>query len=208
MLKYIIILAAGYLLGSISSAVLLSRFFYHADVRTLGSGNAGATNAARVYGMGMGLATLACDGLKTAVAMYLGLWLGGETGFALAGAACMVGHCWPVFFRFRGGKGISVGAIMSLLIDWRVAVGLIVVFFAVFAFTRTVSVCSVTVAVLLPVFAIGFELLLHDIGLPRCILAVFAGTIAVWQHRSNLRRLARGEEAKFTPGKRPSKENQ
>ncbi len=203
MLNYFIIAVAGYLLGSISSAVLLSRYFYKTDVRTLGSGNAGATNAARVYGMGMGVATLFCDGLKTAAAMYLGLWLGGELGFALAGAACMVGHCWPVFFRFRGGKGISVGAIMALLIDWRVFLGLIVVFFAVFAFTRTVSLCSVTVAVLLPVLALGFQLICSDIGWPRCVLSVFAGTIAVWQHRSNLKRLARGEEAKFTPGKRP-----
>ena len=106
MLKYILLLAAGYLLGSISSAVILSRYLYKTDVRTLGSGNAGATNAARVYGMGMGLATLVCDGLKTAASMYLGLLLGGEVGFALAGAACVVGHCWPVFFRFRGGKGV------------------------------------------------------------------------------------------------------
>lgn len=205
MLNYIIIIAAGYLLGSISSAVLLSRYFYKTDVRSLGSGNAGATNAARVYGMGMGVATLFCDGLKTAASMYLGLWLGGELGFALAGAACMVGHCWPVFFRFRGGKGISVGAIIALLIDWRVFLGLIVVFFAVFAFTRTVSICSVTVAVLLPVLTLSFQLICSDIGWPRCILAVFAGTLAVWQHRSNLKRIARGEEAKFTPGKRPHK---
>jgi glycerol-3-phosphate acyltransferase PlsY len=171
----------------------------------MGSGNAGATNAARVYGMGMGLGTLACDALKTTAAMYLGLWLGGETGFALAGAACLIGHCWPVFFRFRGGKGVSVGAIMSLLIDWRVFIGLLVVFFAVFALKRTVSLCSVTVAVLMPVLAVGFQLLTHDVGLPRCILAAFTGILVVWQHRSNLQRLARGEEAPFTPGKRPAR---
>ena len=205
MLKYILLLAAGYLLGSISSAVILSRYLYKTDVRTLGSGNAGATNAARVYGMGMGLATLVCDGLKTAASMYLGLLLGGEVGFALAGAACVVGHCWPVFFRFRGGKGVSVGAIMSLLIDWRVFLCLFVAFFAVFVIKRTVSLCSVTVAVLLPLLAIGFQLLLGDIGWPRCVLAVFTGVLVVWQHRSNMQRLARGEEAPFTPGKRPTR---
>ena len=203
MLNYLVLLAVGYLLGSVSSAVILSRHLYKSDVRTMGSGNAGATNAARVYGMGMGLGTLVCDGLKTAAAMYFGLWLGGEAGFALAGAACLIGHCWPVFFHFLGGKGVSVGAIMSLLIDWRVFLGLLLVFFAVFALKRTVSLCSVTVAILLPVLAIGFQLLTHDVGLPRCILAVFTGILVVWQHRSNMQRLARGEEAPFTPGKRP-----
>lgn len=205
MLNHLVSAVIGYLLGSISSAVLLSRFLYKADVRTQGSGNAGATNAARVYGMGMGLATLLCDGLKTAASMYLGLWLGGELGFALAGAACLIGHCWPIFFHFRGGKGVSVGAILSLLIDWRVFLGLLIVFFAVFALKRTVSLCSVSVAILLPVLAIGFQLLTHDVGWPRCILALFTGILVVWQHRSNLQRLARGEEAQFTPGKRPAR---
>ena len=201
MLKYILIVAAGYLLGSISSAVLLSKNLYKTDVRTHGSGNAGATNAARVFGIGMGLATLGCDALKTVAAMLLGQWLCGEIGFALAGAACVIGHCWPVFFRFRGGKGVSVGAVIALLIDWRVFVGLFIVFFAVFALSRTVSLCSVSVAILLPVLSLVFNVIWHDISLPRCLLAVFTGALVFWQHRSNLKRLIRGEEARFTPGR-------
>ncbi len=200
MLKYAIIVICAYLLGSVSSSVLLSRRWYRTDVREHGSGNAGATNAARVFGMGMGLATLGCDGLKTAISMLLGLWLGGEIGFALAGAACVIGHCWPVFFHFRGGKGVSVGAVIALLIDWRVFLCLVAVFFLMFALTRTVSLCSVTVAVLLPVLSFVFDAIWHDISLPRCLLALFTGVLVVWQHRSNLKRVMRGEEAKFKPG--------
>ena len=201
MLNYIIIVLVSYLLGSVSSSVLLSRRLYHTDIREHGSGNAGATNAARVFGMGMGLITLGCDGLKTALSMLFGMWLGGELGFALAGAACVIGHCWPVFFHFRGGKGVSVGAILALLVDWRVFIGLFIAFFAVFAISRTVSLCSVTVAVLLPVLTFLAAFIWQDVSLYRCVLALFTGVLVVWQHRSNLKRLMRGEEAKFSPGK-------
>ena len=78
-----------------------------------GSGNAGATNMARVYGMKAGIATFMLDAVKTAAAMLIGAAIGGEAGKALAGAACIVGHCWPVYFSFRGGKGVSVGAALG-----------------------------------------------------------------------------------------------
>lgn len=200
--KYLLAAAAGYLFGSVSSAVLLSRHLYKTDVRSLGSGNAGATNAARVFGMGMGFYTLGCDALKTIASALLGFWLGGEIGFAIAGAACVIGHCWPVFFHFRGGKGVSVGAVIALLIDWRVFIGLFAVFFLTFALSRTVSLCSVTVAALLPILTFVCKAIWQDVSLPRCLLAVFTGILVIWQHRSNMQRLARGEEAKFTPGKR------
>ncbi len=197
---YLLIVLLGYLFGSVSSAVLLSRKMYGTDIRTYGSGNAGATNAARVFGMGMGLATLGCDAIKTAAAVYLGQWLAGEVGFALGGAACIIGHCWPVFFKFRGGKGVSVGAMLALMIDWRVFLCLAVLFFALFALTRTVSVCSVSVAAVLPVLA-----WLFDCSLPRCLLALFTGLLVIFAHRSNLVRLAKHQEAKFVPGKKETR---
>ena len=103
MIKICLIALAAYLLGSVSSSVMLSSLLFRADVRKHGSGNAGATNVARNFGMKAGVATLLCDMLKALVAMGFGLWLGGELGKAVAGIACLLGHFFPVFFEFKGG---------------------------------------------------------------------------------------------------------
>lgn len=114
-MTYIIIVLIAYLLGSFCASIPLSKRVYGGDVREKGSGNAGATNMARVYGMKAGIATFMLDAVKTAAAMLIGAAIGGEAGKALAGAACIVGHCWPVYFSFRGGKGVSVGAALGLM---------------------------------------------------------------------------------------------
>ena len=114
-MTYIIIVLIAYLLGSFCASIPLSKRVYGGDVREKGSGNAGATNMARVYGMKAGIATFILDAVKTAAAMLIGAAIGGEAGKALAGAACIVGHCWPVYFSFRGGKGVSVGAALGLM---------------------------------------------------------------------------------------------
>ena len=197
MLRYVLIAVLGYLLGSISSSVLISNAFFHADVRSAGSGNAGATNMARVFGMKSGILVFLCDGLKTAAAVTAGMMLGGEVGLAVAGAACNIGHCYPVFFRFRGGKGVSVGAVLVFVIDWRVGLCLLAVFVLLFLWKHIVSLCSVTAGALLPVCS-----LLFGLSLPRCILAVITGLLILFQHRSNIRRLLRGEESRFSPKKK------
>lgn len=200
MWNYIAAVAAGYLLGSISSSVLLSRLLYKTDIRKHGSHNAGATNAARVFGMGVGLLTFAGDAAKTVAAMLLGRALGGDLGLALAGAACLIGHCWPAYFHFKGGKGVTVGAVIALMIDWRVFLIGMSVFFILFFLTRLVSLCSVSGAVLLPVLAFAF-----GCTLPRCLLAVFCAVVVVFQHRGNLVRLVHGKEARFHAGTGPQK---
>ena len=191
-LKYAIVIAAGYLLGSLSASVLLSRLGWGRDVRKHGSGNAGATNMARVFGLGAGFATLAGDMLKAAAATYLGMRLLGDAGIAAGGVACMLGHCFPVFHEFHGGKGISVGAMLGLAIDWRVFVGIVVVFLIVAFLTKKVSVGSLAACVAITVFAIVFH-----VSTPKLILAIAAMCIAVFQHRSNIKRLAEGTEAYF-----------
>ena len=113
-----IVVVAGYLLGSLSISILLSKNLLGRDVRRHGSGNAGATNMARVFGMHAGLLTLAGDMLKAAAAMLLGFWLLGDTGMALGGVACLLGHCFPVYFKFKGGKAVSAGAAVGLMVSW------------------------------------------------------------------------------------------
>lgn len=193
MLRYIFIGITAYLLGSINSSVLISKGMYQIDIRTKGSGNAGATNVARVFGLASGLLTLVCDGLKAAAAMFLGNWAGGPVGLSIAGAACLIGHCWPVFFHFKGGKGVTVGAIVALMIDWRVFVTLLGVFVLVFLLSRIVSLCSVAAAFCLP-----FACLFFGLPLSESLLGAFAAVLVIVQHRSNFVRLLRGEEKKFS----------
>ena len=194
---YLIAAVAGYLLGSVSVSVLLTKFAFRKDVRTQGSGNAGATNVARFFGMGAGVITLLGDVLKTVISMLLGRWLGGDIGFAVAVVACLVGHCWPVYFHFKGGKGVSVGAAVGLMIDWRLILVLLAVFFLSFALCRIVSVGSINCAVALPVTCA----LLH-VSTPQLVLGIITGVVVFLMHRANIARLLKGTEPKFKPGSR------
>ena len=196
MLRVLLIALSAYLLGSVSSSVLISRHFFAADVRGAGSGNAGATNMARVYGFGPGLAVLACDAVKTILALLLGRWLGGTAGVCVAGVCCNLGHCKPLFFGFSGGKGVSVGAAIAAFLGWRIFAAAAAVFFLLFALTKIVSVCSMAAAVAIPLMCV-----LTGAPLPYTLLAVFTALLVLWFHRGNLARLRRGEEPKFHAGK-------
>ena len=198
---YVIAAAAAYLLGSVSVSVLLTKLVFHNDVRSQGSGNAGATNVARVFGMGAGVITLFGDVAKTVIAMLIGKWLAGDTGLAVAGSACLIGHCWPVYFRFKGGKGVSVGAAVGAMIDWRIILVLVAVFFLTFAICRIVSVCSMACAVTLPLAC-----LVLAVPTPQLVLGILTGILVFFMHRGNLVRLFRGEEKKFKPGSRKKKD--
>ena len=190
-----IVVAAGYLLGSLSISILLSKNLLGRDVRRHGSGNAGATNMARVFGLRMGAVTLAGDMLKAALAMLLGFALLGERGMCVAGALCLVGHCYPALHEFRGGKGVSVGTAVFLAADWRV-LAVAVVFFALAALlSRKVSLGSLAAAV--SGFAAAAYLALP---LPRLLLVAFTMLLVILRHRENIIRLVRGTEPDFTLG--------
>ena len=190
--KVALIIAAGYLLGSLSASILLSRGALGEDVRSKGSGNAGATNMARVYGLGMGFLTLGCDMLKAILATWLGSYLLGDLGLTIGGVSCMLGHCFPVFHSFKGGKGISVGAALGLMIDWRVFVCIIATFLIVAFLTKKVSLGSMSAAVAITIFSLVFH-----VSTPKLILAVVAMCLALFQHRTNIDRLSKGTEPDF-----------
>ena len=198
---YLACLALGYLIGSLSVSILISKYIFHQDVRTLGSGNAGAANAARTLGAGVGLLTLLRDFLKGVISMLLGSCLGGATGLAIAGAACMIGHCFPIYFGFKGGKAVATAAAVALMIDWRVFLSAFAVFAIVAALSKTASVssmsASVAVAAMTPVFTRNPVLI--SLGIFTCLLVLL-------MHRSNIRRLISGTEPRFHFGKRPGKQ--
>lgn len=196
--RILLSLVGGYLLGSVSVAIVLTRR-KGGDVRDKGSGNAGATNVARVYGIWVGLATLVGDGVKTALAMLvLGRLLAGEPGMAAAAFGCLLGHCFPVYFGFRGGKAVSVGAAIGLCLDWRLFLILLAVFLFLAFYTKRVSVGSMAAAAAFP---IG-QLILGGFPWYSLALGCFITVFVIFMHRENLKRLLHGKEPEFKLGKK------
>lgn len=195
-MKIILIALIAYLLGSFCASIPLSRRCCGGDVRLYGSGNAGATNMARVYGLKAGLATLLLDMLKTVAAMLLGEYFMGGAGKAVAGAFCIIGHCFPLYFGFRGGKGVSVGAALGLMTGLPVLGIIMAVFFTTAAISRKISLGSVTAAVSLPLASwltlAGEEIIMMN---------VFSAALVVFMHRGNISRLIKGTEPDFHPKK-------
>ena len=195
-MKFLLIALISYLLGSFCASIPLSRCCCGGDVRLYGSGNAGATNMARVFGLKAGLATLLLDVLKTVIAMLLGGYFMGEAGKAVAGAFCIIGHCFPLYFGFRGGKGVSVGAALGLMTGLP-ALGIIMaVFFAGAVISRKVSLGSVLAAVSLPAAS-----WLTGTGKEMLIMNAFSAALVVFMHRGNIARLIKGTEPDFRPKK-------
>jgi glycerol-3-phosphate acyltransferase PlsY len=190
----------GYLIGSVSLSIVLSNLLYHRDVRTQGSGNAGATNAARVFGLSAGVLTFFGDFLKTLLALWLGKLLAGENGILAAGALALLGHCFPVYFHFKGGKGVSCGAAIALMIDWRVFLAAVIVFGIMALLFKIASVASLSAAI-----AVAAGAFVFGTPLPFKILALFTCVLVFAMHSQNIRRLFRGEEKQFHAGSRPPK---
>ncbi len=199
-LKYILITVGSYLLGSVSMSIIMSKTVLGGDVRDKGSGNAGATNMARVFGWGAGFLTLAGDVAKAALAMYLGWLLMGDTGLALGGIASTLGHCFPVFYGFKGGKGVSVGLAVAFAVNWRVAAIALSIFIIIAVCTKKVSLGSICAAASIIVCSI-----VMSVGVPKMILGITVPSIVIIQHRGNIRRLIDGTEKDFKAGKRPEK---
>ncbi|MFT4265761.1 MAG: glycerol-3-phosphate 1-O-acyltransferase PlsY [Xenophilus sp.] len=194
--------AAAYLIGSLSFAVIVSRVLGMSDPRSYGSGNPGATNVLRSGRKGAALATLVLDALKGwlpvwAVHQWGGAWGLGDGTAALAGLAAFLGHLYPVFFRFLGGKGVATAAGVLLGIDWRLGLGAGAAWLIIALFFRYSSLASLVAAL----FAPAWYLLGAQIAWPlhRTVLAalVVMSLLLVWRHRENIRRLLAGTESRL-----------
>jgi acyl phosphate:glycerol-3-phosphate acyltransferase len=191
------VLVAAYLLGSLSFAVITSRVFGLADPRSYGSGNPGATNVLRSGHKGAALLTLALDAIKGFVPVLLVLRFGpahglGEATAAWAGVAAFVGHLYPVFFGFKGGKGVATAAGALVAINPLLAAATLLSFAIILFFSRYVSLASIVAAA----FAPFYQALIWGVE-PQLLALVVMCLLLVWRHEGNIRKLLAGTENKF-----------
>lgn len=203
-MAYIVVAIVAYLLGSISFSVLISKKLAGFDVRKKGSGNAGATNVLRSVGKKAAIITLICDVLKGVIAVLFAYIIGNIFAglnnsmlIKLAGIFVIIGHTYPVFFEFKGGKGIATALGVLLITNWNI--GLVCLFFAliVMAFTRIVSLGSLAAAALFPllvIFMTGDNFLVQG---NYVLFAFVLSIIVIFNHRGNIRRLIMGNENKL-----------
>jgi acyl phosphate:glycerol-3-phosphate acyltransferase len=208
-LTSLVIAAAAYLLGSIPTGYLLVRLFRHQDIRAVGSGNIGATNVLRAGGKGLGAVTFLLDMLKGCAAVWLGAWgwailvggffpgpIGPMRDFeALAALCAVLGHMFPVWLRFRGGKGVATGFGVFLVAAPWAALAAIAVFFIVLALSRYVSLASILGSASFPVFAWFLVRGPHPPFFTAVEIAV--ALLVILKHHQNIRRLFAGTESRF-----------
>ena len=190
--RYAVIVVAGYLLGNISMGLIVSER-YHMDIREHGSGNAGTTNVLRTLGWLPSVLTLVGDVLKSFLACMLGKWLAGAPGLLAGGFMAVVGHNWPAFSGFRGGKGMAASLGIIFALSWQMALGFLGLEVLVAALTGYVSVASLTTAVAFPI-VMGIAYRNSPDFWMYFIFAILLATAAIFSHRANIRRLLSGTE--------------
>lgn len=194
-----VVLCAAYLLGAVPSGLLVGRYLCQGvDIRTQGSGNIGATNAFRVLGPVPGLVVLVADVAKGVLAVYLALhYLTTPLAVVLSGAAAIAGHTWPVFLRFKGGRGVAVGLGVIAMLVPRVTLVVFVVWLIIVLTTRYVSLASIVGAALTPLL-----MWLWQAPAAYLYFVAIAAAFVIYRHVPNIKRLWRGEELKLQLGAR------
>ena len=202
---YVIIAILAYLLGSVNFSIIISKKMAGFDVRKKGSGNAGTTNVLRSVGKKAAILTLICDILKGVVAILIAFIVGriftaldSSLLVQVAAVFVIIGHTFPVFFGFKGGKGIATALGVLLITNWNI--GLICLAFAlvVMAITRMVSVGSLAAAVLFPVLVILMPKVNYLVEGDHIVFAIILALIVIFNHRSNIKRLIEGKENKLS----------
>ena len=189
----LVCMLAGYLLGNLQTAIIVSHAYYHDDVRKYGSGNAGSTNMVRVFGYGPGAITFAGDFLKAFLGVLAGQLVCGTIGGYIAGLFVVVGHCWPVFAGFRGGKGVASSYSIAIFTFPLGALGAILIGGAILLINKKMSIMSLAAMLLFFVATLLFQ----PHNLPLIILAGLLTVVVFVRHADNIRRLIHGEEQRL-----------
>ncbi len=209
-MEYIIIAIIAYLIGSINFSILISKKKAGYDIRQKGSGNAGTTNMLRNLGKKYAAITLICDVLKGVVAIVIAIIVGnilGDTNKALlvqiAGVAVVIGHTFPIFFGFKGGKGVATSLGILLMTNWQLGLICLVFALVLMALTRVVSMGSIAAAILYPILTLfvgGGHYIVESSGLGNgyFIYSVILAIIVIFNHRENIKRILSGTENKIS----------
>lgn len=211
MISYIICAIIAYLIGSISFAVIFTKKIKGFDVREKGSKNAGSTNVLRTAGKGVAVLTLICDIAKGIVAIAIALLIGkiaklSDDSSALlveiAGICVVLGHTFPIFFKFKGGKGVATSLGVLLMTNWRIGLICLVFALVVMAISKMVSLGSISAAILYPILCIfineSYLVGGKDAHFSYVVFALILALIVILNHRTNIKRLLRGEENKLS----------
>lgn len=184
----------SYFIGNFSSAYILGKIFQKKDIRNYGSGNAGATNALRVFGKKLGGITFILDVLKGILAVYIGEKMMGYNGKLIASIFVVLGHNWPVFLKFKGGKGIATSLGVIFLLHWSTAIICTAIGVAIIIITRYVSLGSIIAAGLVPIIG---SILNRPFNKDFFITTLILAILAIYRHKDNINRLLKGEEFKL-----------
>ena len=209
MIVYIVMLLIAYAIGSVNFSVIFSKKFAGFDVREKGSGNAGSTNMLRSVGKGAAALTLVCDILKGVVAISIAMIIGNivkdsnkELLVQIAGIAVVIGHTFPIFFEFKGGKGVATSLGILLMSNWQIGLICLVFALVLMILTRMVSLGSCAAAVLFPVLTLFINdnymvLTEGKNGNTYFIYSVILAIIVLFNHRTNIKRIINGTENKL-----------
>lgn len=197
---------AAYFIGSLNFAVIISKLKFGEDIRTKGSGNAGATNMSRTYGKAAGAFTLIGDIMKTVVPVLLAKYLIGDTFGYLVGLFCAIGHAFPCYYKFKGGKGVAVTAAVVLVMEPLVFLFLLIIFVVTVAATKYVSLGSVLTACIMPILLSNLAVVKYNNSHLGIVFSIINAALVVFLHRENIKRLYQGKENKFS-FKKKKKEN-
>ena len=207
MATYIIIAIIAYAIGSINFSVLISKKMAGFDVREKGSGNAGTTNMLRSVGKKAAVITLLCDILKGVVSIGIALIAGNIVKnvdkavlVQIAGILVVVGHTFPIFFEFKGGKGVATSLGVIMMINWKIGLICLVFALVIMAFSRMVSMGSVGAAILFPVLTlfINTNFIAQASGMKYFVFSIILAAIVIFNHRTNIKRIANGTENKLS----------
>lgn len=197
-MKVFLTIIIAYLLGNFQTSYLLGKFFMKSDIREFGSGNAGTTNALRVYGKKFAVATLFLDILKGSIAVIVGKYFLGETGALLAGISVVCGHDWPVFLKFKGGKGIATTIGVGIAISPLIAIICVITGVLIIIKSRIVSLGTLSAIVLWPIISfISMVLNYYEMDYRFLSFTLVLALIAIYKHKTNIKRLIRGEESRL-----------
>lgn len=205
-MSILLTLVIGYLLGSLNFSIIFTRIFAHTDVRNHGSGNAGFTNTIRTAGKKVGILVFVCDALKAIIAILVAIMI--ERIFPFdslveycrytASFGAVLGHNFPLYYGFKGGKGIVVSIAIIFSLNWISGIFVLGSFLVVFAITGIVSLGSLTGATTLVISTLVMYIFnMHSVGLAELVLMTVMAVLAFYMHRANIKRLANGTESSF-----------